>query len=305
MRLVTRPDFDGLASGVLLVERGLVDSYRFVHPKDIQDGKVEVTPEDVLANVPYCANCGLWFDHHASERERIKATTRFDGASRPAPSTAQVIWDYYGGEKAFDKRLLPLMEAVNKSDRGQFTQDEILNPKGWILLSFIMDPRTGLARFSDYRVSNLQLMEDMIQYCRTRTIEEILDIPDVKERVKRYFEQQQLFKAMLLKYANQERNVIVTDLRPCDVIYAGNRFLVFALFPEANIELRIMWGREKRNVVFTCGHNIINRSSRTNVGRLMLKYGGGGHEQVGTCQVAFEHARRVQRELLEQLHADG
>jgi nanoRNase/pAp phosphatase (c-di-AMP/oligoRNAs hydrolase) len=260
----------------------------------------------VLANTPYVAGCGLWFDHHASEDERLEIEKlNFEGACRPAPSSAQVIWDYYGGEKTFKKHFLPLLDAVNKSDSGNLTREEILNPKGWILLSFLMDPRTGLGRFRDYRISNYQLMEDMIQYCRTKTDEDILLIPDVQERSKRYFEQQELFEEMLKRCCEIHGNVIITNLMNEQKIYSGNRFLVFALYPEQNIEVRVMWGKNKKNVVFTCGHSIVNRTSQTNVGKLMLEYGGGGHEKVGTCQVPIEDWERVLEEIVNRMQKDG
>ena len=306
MRLLTRSDFDGLASAVLLVENGIIDTYKFVHPKDVQDGKVAVTSNDVLANTPYVVGCGLWFDHHASEDERLEIEKlNFEGACRPAPSSAQVIWDYYGGEKTFKKHFLPLLDAVNKSDSGNLTREEILNPKGWILLSFLMDPRTGLGRFRDYRISNYQLMEDMIQYCRTKTDEDILLIPDVQERSKRYFEQQELFEEMLKRCCEIHGNVIITNLMNEETIYSGNRFLVFALYPEQNIEVRVMWGKNKKNVVFTCGHSILNRTSQTNVGKLMLEYGGGGHTKVGTCQIPVEDWERVLEEIVNRMQKDG
>lgn len=306
MKLLTRSDFDGLVCAVLLVEKGIVDSYEFVHPKDIQDGWVTVTANDVLANVPYMPGCGLWFDHHASEEERIDLTKlSFEGVSKPAPSAAQVIWDYYGGAKTFGERFLPLLEAVNKTDSGNLARDEILEPKGWILLSFIMDPRTGLGRFKDYRISNYRLMEDMIQYCRTRTATEILELPDVKERTERYFKQDVEFREMLARCCKVRENVILTNLMTEKTIYSGNRFVVYALFPAQNIEVRVMWGREQRNVVFACGHSIINRTSRTDVGKLMLQHQGGGHEKVGTCQVDIEDWEGVLEELVGQMIKDG
>lgn len=306
MRLLTRSDFDGLASAVLLVENGIIDTYKFVHPKDVQDGKVAVTSNDVLANIPYVAGCGLWFDHHASEDERLEIEKlNFEGACRPAPSAAQVIWDYYGGGETFKKNLLPLLDAVNRSDSGNLTREEILNPKGWILLSFLMDPRTGLGRFRDYRISNYQLMEDMIQYCRTKTDDEILLIPDIQERSKRYFEQQELLEKMLKRCCKIRGNVIITNLMNEETIYSGNRFVVFALYPEQNIEVRVMWGKNKKNVVLACGHSILNRTSQTNVGKLMLKYGGGGHAKVGTCQVPIEDWERVLEEIGNRMQKDG
>jgi len=306
MRLLTRSDFDGLASAVLLVEKGVVDEYKFVHPKDVQDGKLEVTAHDVMANIPYVSGCGLWFDHHASEEERLEIEKLdFKGACRPAPSAAQVIWDYYGGDGTFGRHFLPLLEAVNKSDSGNLTQDEILNPTGWILLSFIMDPRTGLGRFSTFRISNYHLMKDMIQYCRTKTAEEILQIPDVQERTNMYLEQQELFREMLERCCETRGNVIITNLLDEETIYSGNRFLVYAIYPDQNIEIRIMWGKQKQNVVFTCGHSILNRTSKTNVGKLMLEYGGGGHEKVGTCQILMEEWENAMDEIAGRILADG
>ncbi len=301
MRLLTRSDFDGLCCAVLLREAGLIDEYKFVHPKDVQDGKVEVTRNDVLTNIPYVAGCGMWFDHHASERERLGWDFEFKGMSREAPSCARVIWEYFGGHNKFSAHFDPMMEAVDKSDSGNLTLGEIKNPQGWILLSFVMDPRTGLGRYRDYRISNYQLMEELIEYSRKMTVDEILQISDVQERVRRYYEQDGLFREMIDKTATKHRNVVVIDLRSQEEIYTGNRFLIYTLFPECNISIRVIWGLKKQNVVFTCGHSIINRTSGTDVGSLMLKYGGGGHPKVGTCQVPTEDADRVLRELIEAM----
>lgn len=306
MRLLTRSDFDGLACAVLLVEKGVVDEYLFVHPKDLQDGKVEVGANDVLANVPYVSGCGLWFDHHSSEHERLDMEKiGFEGACNPEPSAAQVIWNYYGGEQTFKAALNPLLDAVNKTDAGNLTDKEILSPQGWILLSFIMDPRTGLGRFKDYRISNYQLMEDMIQYCRTKPAEEILQAPDVQERRNRFLAHQKDFVEMLGRCCEIRGNVIVTNLMNEETIYCGNRFMVYALHRRQNIEVRVMWGREKQNVVFTVGHSILNRTSKADVGKLMLEYGGGGHEKVGTCQVPIEKWETVLAELVGRIQKDG
>ena len=301
MRLITRSDFDGLMCAVLLVEKGIVDEFMFAHPKDVQHGEVAVTKNDVLANLPYAEECGMWFDHHESEILRLRPDIAYEGANRATESTAQIVWDYYGGEETFGKGLAVLLEAVNKSDAARFTREEILEPTGWGLLSFILDPRTGLGRFSDFSIGNYQLMLDMIQHCRTKTADEILALPDVEERTKVYFEQQDSFKEMVLANSAPEKNLVVTDLRSCETICAGNRFIVYALFPEQNIDLRIMWGKQQRNVVFSCGRSILNRTCTTNVGRLMLEYGGGGHEQVGTCQVPREDAERIRAELIEKI----
>jgi nanoRNase/pAp phosphatase (c-di-AMP/oligoRNAs hydrolase) len=306
MRLITRLDFDGIVCSALLLEQKVIDRFLFVHPKDVQDGKVPATSDDVVANIPYIPGCGLWFDHHASEEERLRLDVlSFKGASRPAPSAAQVVWDYYGGERAFGSRFVPLLAAVNKSDSADLSREEILNPTGWILLSYIADPRTGLGRFNDFRIGHYPLMQEVIQQCRSMSAEEILAQPDVQERVVRYFEQQKLFEEMLRRCCKVYGNVLVTDLMNEPTIYAGNRFLVFALYPEQNIEIRLIWGKDKQNVVFAVGHSIVNRTSNTNVGKLMLAYGGGGHTKVGTCQVEVSEWERVLAELAERLRQDG
>lgn len=306
MRLITRADFDGLVSAVLLVKKGIVDNYQFAHPKDIQDGKVEITANDVLANVPYCEGCGLWFDHHESETDRLELEKRnFKGHISHAASTAQVIWDYYGGQTTFGTKLLPVMRAVNIADAGSFLIEEVLHPTDWILLSFIMDSRTGLGHYKDYRISNYQLMMKMIDYCGNMSAKEIIAQKDVQERVVRYFDHQEKFKQMLRESSRVEKKAIITNLLESDTIYVGNRFIVYALFPDQNIDIRIMWGRERKNIVIACGHSIMNRSSRTSIGRLMAKYGGGGHSMAGTCQVAIEEWESVSAEIISTITSDG
>ena len=308
MRLVTRSDFDGLACAVLLEEVGLVEDYLFVHPKDLQDGVVEVTSNDILANVPYVRGCGLWFDHHSSEEKRlgIDEDFVFEGAQYPAPSCARVIYNYYGGSQKFDHfDRSGLMEAVDKSDSADLTAEEILDPAGWVLLSFIMDARTGLGRYRDYRVSNLELMRDMIQYCRNMDVGEILKIQDVSERVNRYFEQQEPYKEMIRNNSRTEKNVLIIDLRNVDEIISGNRFIEYALYPEQNVSVRCIWGREKQNIVFTVGHSIVNKTCNTDVGSLMLEHGGGGHAKVGTCQIPAHRADQAFNDIIGQLATNG
>ncbi len=302
MRLLTRSDFDGLGCAALLKDAEVIDEIRFVHPKDVQDGKIEVTGNDVLANIPFVPGCGLWFDHHSSEEER-NSISDFKGVSKPdAPSAARVIYEYYGGDAKFvNDRLKDLVTAVDKADSGDFTADEILDPRGWALLSFVMDPRTGLGRYKDYRISNYQLMEELIDHCRQKSIDDILAIADVKERVDRYKEQNALFRQMLMDNAAVTRNLVVVDLRDVEEIYTGNRFLVYSLFPDQNISLQVMWGFQRQNIVITAGHSILNRTCRTDVGSLMLEYGGGGHRRAGTCQIAVEKADEVLAEMVERI----
>jgi len=305
MRLVTRSDFDGLVCGVLLKEVGVIDSMKFVHPKDIQDGSVEITSGDVLTNIPYAPGCGMWFDHHSSENERaLHEEYYFEGSCKAAASCARVIWDYYGGTERF-ALFHDLMTAVDKFDSATLGPDDIFHPKGWILLAYVMDPRTGLGRYHDYRISNYQLMEDMIDYCRTMTVDEILEIPDVQKRVARYVEHEPKFRRFLREHSTVHGTVLVTDLRGAEETPCGNRFIPYALFTEPTISIRIIDGKNKEFCVFAVGHNIFDKSSLTNVGSLMLRYGGGGHERAGTCQVSYEDADRVLEEFIAEMNKDA
>ena len=300
MRLLTRSDFDGLACGALLVYLGLIDEWKFVHPKDIQDGLIEASDNDILANIPYIKGCKLWFDHHSSESERLGKNIYFEGVSRPAPSCARVVYEYYSGDAKLGK-FAEMIHYVDKVDSGDLTPDEILDPKGWVLLGFIMDPRTGLGRFRNFTISNYDLMKELALACTEKNINEILAMPDVKERLDLYFEQTNSYKEMILKYAKPMDNVIMIDLRNVETIYAGNRFFIYTLFPEQNISVWVVDGRNKVNVAITVGYSIINRTSTVDVGALLLYYGGGGHKQVGTCQVPYDDADKVIAEILEKL----
>jgi len=301
MRLLTRSDFDGLICAVLLKEAGVMDEWMFVHPKDVQDGKVDCRPNDILANVPYAPGCGLWFDHHSSEADRL-GTIRFSGASKPYPSCARVIWEYYGGHKTFPARFDTMLSQVDRCDSGNLTPDEVAHPEGWILLSFIMDPRTGLGRYRDYRISNYQLMMRLVDLCRTEPVEAILADPDVGERVKRYFEQEAQFAAMLRARSRVIGKVLLIDLREQEEIFTGNRFTAYAIFPETNVSVQVIWGKAKQNVVLTVGKSILDRSNTEDIGRLMLAHGGGGHKNVGTCQVPESQAERVIRDVVALLN---
>ncbi|MDR1572285.1 MAG: exopolyphosphatase [Clostridiales Family XIII bacterium] len=304
MRLLTRSDFDGLACAAILKDLGIIDQWKFVHPKDLQDGLVEVGENDVLANVPYVKGARLWFDHHSSEAERLGDGIAFEGESRLADSAARVIFDYYGGAAKLP-HFKGMVEAVDKVDSAKLTKGEILEPSGWILLGFIMDPRTGLGRFRNFRISNYELMENLIDACGSQGIDEILANPDVRERVGMYFEQDSLFRDMISKHTTVRGNAILTDLRGVSPIFTGNRFLIYSLYPEQNISLWVVDGRNNQNCPIAVGHSVLNRSSCTDVGALMLRYGGGGHRQVGTCQVDYSDADRVIGELIEKINADG
>ena len=306
MNLLTRSDFDGLACATVLKEMGIIDTWTFVHPKDLQDGIVTVTENDVLANVPYVKGCGMWFDHHSSEKERIETIKdiEFKGESRMAKSAARIVYQYYGGEEKMP-HFADMIAAVDIVDSGELGIDDILNPGGWVMLGFLMDPRTGLGRFREFRISNYALMEKLIEECRVKNIDEILSDFDVNERVEKYREQDSLFREMISAHTKIHSNAIVTDLRDVSPIYTGNRFLVYALYPEQNISLWVVDGKNKQNVAIAAGHSILNRTSNTDVGSLLLKYGGGGHRQVGTCQVPYDDCDKTLAELLEKINGDG
>ena len=304
-RLVTRSDFDGLVCAVLLNELNLIDDIKFVHPKDIQDGKVEITANDITTNLPYVAAAHLAFDHHLSETIRNTGERKNHIIEAEAPSAARVVYNYYGGKSNFPTIADDMMDAVDKADSAQFSRDEILNPSGWVLLNYLMDARTGLGRFREFRISNYTLMMDLIKYCRNHNIDEILELADVKERVELYFEQAEKAKEQLLRCTTVHKNLAVLDLRNEETIWATNRFMIYALFPQTNISIHILWGVQKQNTVFATGKSILDRGSKTNVGELMLEFGGGGHQAAGTCQVDNDQAAATLQTLITRINTDG
>ncbi len=305
-RLLTRSDFDGLVCAVLLKELGWLGSVEFVHPKDVQDGKVQVTDRDILTNLPYVPGCHLCFDHHASESIRTASMQADNHVLDPnADSAARVVYQYYGGAERFSRVGEDMMTAVDKADSARFNMDDVLDPQGWELLSFLMDARTGLGRFREFRVSNYQLMMDLVDHCMDYRIEEILNLPDVKERVDLYREHEGKCQEQIRRCSKMHDNLVVLDLRNEEIIHAGNRFLIYVLFPQCNISMHVLWGRNKQNTVFTIGKSIFDRTCRTDIGRLCLEYGGGGHANAGTCQVPNEDAQRVRDELISKITADA
>lgn len=286
-RLVTRSDFDGLVCAMLLKELDLIDDIKFVHPKDVQDGKVELTGDDITTNLPFDPRVKLAFDHHESELKRVDPALAKDKfiIEGEAKSAARVVYNYYGGKETFSRISEEIMTAVDKGDSADFTVDEILNPSGWVLMNYIMDARTGLGRFHDFRISNYDLMMELIDYCVIHPIEDVLALPDVKERVDLYFEQQEKFKAQLERIARVDGKVVVIDLRNEETIYTGNRFMIYAMHPEVEMSVHVAWGFQKQNTAVMIGKSIVNKNSKVNIGDLCLKYGGGGHANAGTCQL--------------------
>jgi oligoribonuclease NrnB/cAMP/cGMP phosphodiesterase (DHH superfamily) len=307
VRLVTRSDFDGSVCAAILLELGLVDEVLYIHPKDLQDNKIEVSENDIIANVPYAEGCGLWFDHHSSEHERLNLKGQFNGASELLPSAAQVIYEYYIGRQAYAgklKKFEDLVKIVGIADSAQYSKDDILDPKGWVLLAFLADPRTGLGYKRKFRISNLELMKRLPELLRSNTVEEILALPDFKERVQVYHEETSRYSKLLTQHSRIEGDAIIIDFRGIDEISVGNRFMEYVLYPEQNISIRIFDGKNKKFAMISIGYSILNRTSAVNVGSLALKYGGGGHRQVGSCQVEYDNADKIVCEMLQVINAD-
>lgn len=301
-RLITRSDFDGLVCAMILKELDMIDDIKFVHPKDMQDGLIEVTDKDISTNLPYVKGIYLSFDHHQSEVTRATKIMPNHIINPEAKSAAHVVYDYYNNGHNLKKISKEILDAVDKGDSAQFTMEEILHPTGWVLLNYIMDARTGLGRFRNFRISNYQLMLELIDYCLNHSIDEILQLPDVAERVDMYFEQQEQFKAQLEKVHKMVGDVVVLYLKDEDIIYTGNRFMVYAMYPQAKISVHVMWGFRKQNTAITIGKSIVNRSSDVNIGDICLEYGGGGHKNAGTCQIDNDKVEEILPQILEKLN---
>ena len=302
-RLVTRSDFDGLVCAVLLRHLNLIGDIKFVHPKDMQDCTVEVSDRDITTNLPYRSEVHLCFDHHLSETLRNPNTASNHIIDAEAPSAARVVWKHYGGHDAFPAAWDEMMAAVDQGDSAQYSATEVLYPRGWGLLNFLMDARTGLGRYRTFRISNYQLMMELIDHCATMSIDDILKLPDVTDRIELYFDHEQLFKQQVARCASEHGDLVVLDLRDEEQIFVANRFLIYALYPNSTISMHVLWGREKQNTVFAVGKSIINRASDFNIGELMLAYGGGGHLNAGTCQVDNDRAEAVRDELVQAICA--
>ena len=301
-RLITRSDFDGLVCAMILKELDLIDDIKFVHPKDMQDGKIEVSDRDISTNLPYVPGIHMAFDHHLSETIRTGGKKDNHIIDPDAPSAARVVYEYYGGKDKLPRITDEIMEAVDKADSAQFTMEEILNPTGWVLLSYLMDARTGLGRFRNFRISNYELMMQLIDFCLEHSIDDILKLPDVKERVDLYFQQQEMFEEQIKRVHKIYDDVIVLYLKDEDIIYTGNRFLVYAMYPEIKISVHVMWGLKKQNTAVTIGKSIVNRSSDVNIGDICLSYGGGGHKNAGTCQLDNDKVDELLPGIIEKLN---
>lgn len=299
--LVTRNDMDGLVSAALLKHLNLINEITFVHPRDVSDGKIEVGPGHITANLPYCEHVHLCFDYHSPEFHRVKGARRNLILDNIASSSARVIYNHYGGGKAFPNAPEEMLAAVDKDDSARFTLQDVLNPSGWELLCFILDARTGLGKYRDFKTPNHTLFMDLVGYCQKHHIDEILSLPDVKERTDLYFAHQEKAREQIKRCTSIHKSLAVLDLRKEETIYAANRFMIYALYPECNISIHVLWGTRKQNTVFAVGKSIFTRTSAVDVGKLLRELGGGGHESAGTCQVANDQAEKVRQELIRRI----
>lgn len=299
--LYTRSNFDGLVCAALLKEIGLIDDVKFVHPKDVQDGKIQLGETDITASLPYCSGVYMAFDHHSSEAVRTKEIKENYIIEPAAPSSARIIYEYFGGEDRFSSNLHDLMEAVDKADCTNFSEDDVLNPEGWVFLNYLMDPRTGLGRFRNFNISNYNLMLKLVDLCSKKSITEIMEDPDVRERIALYNEEQEKFKEQIKRCTKVDGNIAILDVRNEEIIHVGNRFMVYALFPECNVSVHIFYGKQNQNTVFAVGKSIINRSCPIDIGAMMYEYQGGGHMNAGTCQVDNDKADETLKSIIENI----
>ena len=294
MRLVTRGDLDGLACALIISQKEKLDDLVLVHPQQITDKEVEITSNDILANLPYHPACGRWFDHHLLTESNEKPPETFDGLYRVAPSAAELVWEYYGRDEQYNE----LVQETNRFDSAQLTESDVLQPKDYVLLGFTVDPRTGLGNDDAFFFQCLEWLQE-------KPIREVLVEPVVRERIIRMFDQNEKFCWTLVQYSRLSGNVVFTDFRRVSDSPVGNRFLIYTLFPEANVSVRAQWGPGKKNVMVNVGHSIFNRTCQTSVGELMSDYGGGGHRGAGSTPLPIMEADLKILEIIETLQKNG
>ncbi len=300
--LYTRSNFDGLVCAALLREIGLIEDVMFVHPKDVQDGRIQLSKNDITASLPYSDGVYMAFDHHSSEVIRTKDIKENYIIEPAAPSSARIIFEYFGGEDRFTSSLHELMNAVDIADCTNFTEDDILNPHGWVLLNYLMDPRTGLGRFRNFRISNYNLMLKLVDMCSQMTVDEILKDEDIQERINLYFSEQDKFKEQIKRCTRVEGKIAVLDLRKEDIIHVGNRFMIYALFPECNLSIYVLNGKQNMNTVLAVGKSVVNKECGIDIGSVMYEYQGGGHTNAGTCQIDNDKTEETIEGLIKRIN---
>ena len=297
MRLVTRPDLDGLTCAVLLSKCERIDRIALVHPQDVADRRVEITAEDVLTNVPYHPACGLWFDNHLLTDARSTPPAGFRGRYAQAPSAARVVYDHYKAAHPELSGYDALLAETDRLDSANLTRDDVLSPEGYVLLSFTLDDRTGLEGPHDYFLALYPAVRD-------RSLPEVLALPEVAARVARLREQDRAYREKAVERSRLAGRVVVTDFRGLDPLPVGNRFLIYTLFPTATVSLRLQATRDGR-VSISAGRSIFDRSSRANLGVLLSLHGGGGHPAAAACVVKTDEADRRLAEIVAALERNA
>jgi hypothetical protein len=298
MRLVTRPDLDGLTCGVLLSECETLDAVELVHPQDVTDRRIPIGPADIIANLPYHPSCGMWFDNHLLTDPKAMPPTGFKGRYGKAPSAARLVYEHYLPTHPALARHQTLVSETDRLDSAQLTLEDVVSPSGYVLLGLTLDPRTGLGSLREY-------FDELLPAVRARPIEAVLALASVRERVARMHEQDQAFRDAARARSRLDGSVVVTDFRDLDPIPVGNRFLIFTLFPEASAAVRVQRGPDRERIAVSAGRSILNRSSRANIGVLMSLHGGGGHAGAGACLLAPANADARIAEIVGALKRNG
>jgi len=298
MRLVTRPDLDGLTCGVLLSECETLDAVELVHPQDVTDRRIPIGPADIIANLPYHPSCGMWFDNHLLTDPKAMPPTGFKGRYGKAPSAARLVYEHYLTTHPALARHQTLVAETDRLDSAQLTLEDVVSPSGYVLLGLTLDPRTGLGSLRGY-------FDELLPAVRDRPIDAVLALTSVRKRAARMREQDQAFRDAARAHSRLDGDVVVTDFRDLDPIPVGNRFLIFTLFPEASAAVRVQWGPQRERIAVSAGRSILNRSSRANIGVLMSLHGGGGHAGAGACLLAPASADARIAEIVGALKRNG
>ncbi|MCX8197058.1 MAG: hypothetical protein N3G80_01945 [Candidatus Micrarchaeota archaeon] len=293
MRLYTHTDFDGVVSAVFLVEVEEIDEILFIDPANIQSGRVQITKFDILADLPYDKRCGMWFDHHESNKP--KEGTKFAGLWKIAPSCAQVIYDW--ADNPYLDKYKELLSEVNKIDSGQVPLDEAKNPKGWFLLSNTLETSAPKKEDDDYRRHVIELIR------KNPDIHSILSDERVAKRSQKVFSDLEILKDILLNNTKIIGKVAYSDLRQVENIPRGNNYFIYSLFPDVLASVRLLPGEEDGvHIKISAGHNVYGAKSNFNIGKAMKEMGGGGHFAVGGAKVRKEEAEKLAMDLIKKIN---
>jgi oligoribonuclease NrnB/cAMP/cGMP phosphodiesterase (DHH superfamily) len=305
MRIVTRPDFDGVVCAVLLYESLDIDKpVKWVEPNAMQNRQVEILKGDIIANLAYHENCLLWFDHHESNRIDVE----FEGSHKIAPSAAGVVFDYFTKVKydkqpqsiatlikGFKQDFIPLINAVDKIDSAQLSLDEVLHPEKCPYFLISMTISSG--RWEDESYWN-----HLVNLLRVDDIEQVMKDPEVKQRCDVTLRENREYKSLLRDHTIVKKHVSITDFRSLSKIPSGNRFLVFSLYPESAVNVKIRYhNKDKEKIIVSVGHSIFNNRCNVNSGSLCSQFGGGGHHGAGSCSFHHDKAEQNIAAILETL----